>query len=98
MIWNVLSSYPLFVRSISHHLSPQSTKFIHQLIHEPTPRTAPLLEAVEYEEVNWANDFDQPSIYRGYPNPQREKAWEKLWRRSSLAFPFCLLAYANYRV
>lgn len=52
---------------------------------------APLLEAVEYEEVNWANDFEQPSIYRGYPNPGREKAWENLWRRSSSRAPFLLL-------
>lgn len=55
------------------------------LTREFTWRTAPLLEAVEYEEVNWTNDFDQPSIYRGPPNPQREKAWENLWRRLSLA-------------
>lgn len=51
---------------------------------------APLFEAVEYEEVNWTNDFDQPSIYRGYPNPEREKAWENLWRRLSPTISFLL--------
>ena len=42
---------------------------------------APMLEAVKYEEVAFANDFHQPSIYRGYPTQEREQAWEALWNR-----------------
>lgn len=42
-----------------------------------------MMEAVEYEDVTFANDFNQPSIYRGYPTPEREKAWEGLWKREA---------------
>lgn len=70
-----------------HHLV--SAQFVHLLTANDTPRTAPMLEAVEYEEVNWVNDFDQPSIYRGYPSPEREKAWNTLWQRSSPTFRSC---------
>lgn len=36
---------------------------------------APLLVAVEYYEVDWANNFHQESIYRGLPTPELELAW-----------------------
>lgn len=42
---------------------------------------APMLEAVEYYEVDWANEFHQESIYRGFPTPKLELAWDRLWRR-----------------
>ncbi|MCJ1469073.1 hypothetical protein MMC07_007705 [Pseudocyphellaria aurata] len=48
---------------------------------------SPMLEAIEYEEVNWVNDFDQPSIYRGYPSPEREIAWNTLWQHGTVNVP-----------
>lgn len=44
---------------------------------------APMIDAVEYEEITFANDFEQPSIYRGYPTYEREQAWKNLWDRMS---------------
>jgi hypothetical protein len=40
---------------------------------------APALEAIEYEEFNFPNEFDQPSIYRGPPTLELEQAWKDLW-------------------
>jgi hypothetical protein len=45
----------------------------------PDEGLAPLLEAVEYNTYNFENQFEQPSIYRGPPTPEIEKAWEELW-------------------
>lgn len=50
-----------------------------------------MLEAVEYEQVTLANDFDEPSIYRGYPTREREQAWEALWNRRWHFIPFSKL-------
>lgn len=40
--------------------------------------TAPALEAVEYHDIDFINDFNSTSIYRGPPTPEREEAWDKL--------------------
>lgn len=42
------------------------------------PPTAPMLEAVEYVEKDFSNEFNSTSIYRGPPTPEREAAWDKL--------------------
>lgn len=39
---------------------------------------APALEAVEYHDIDFINDFNSTSIYRGPPTPEREEAWDKL--------------------
>jgi hypothetical protein len=52
--------------------------------------SAPLLEAVVYYEVDWANNFHQESIYRGTPTPELELAWDRLWRRKYCSWPQAL--------
>ena len=44
---------------------------------------APALDVVRYEEVEFQNLFDEPSIYRGPPTAEREQAWQDLWERES---------------
>ena len=41
--------------------------------------SAPAMEAVEYEWRTFENDFFHPSIYRGSPTLELEKAWDDLW-------------------
>lgn len=40
---------------------------------------APLLEAVEYEDVNFENSFAHKTKYRGPPTAELEEEWGKLW-------------------
>ena len=40
---------------------------------------APLLDAVEYEDVNFDNDFAHQTKYRGPPTKELEEEWSKLW-------------------
>ena len=41
--------------------------------------TGPVLDAVEYYDVDYLNAFTQTSIYRGPPSPELDKAWLDLW-------------------
>ncbi|MCJ1475783.1 hypothetical protein MMC13_004447 [Lambiella insularis] len=45
------------------------------------------MDAVEYEELNWQNEFRQPSIYRGPPTLERERAWDELWNHGDMNIP-----------
>ncbi|KAF3387656.1 hypothetical protein F1880_001352, partial [Penicillium rolfsii] len=58
----------------------------------------PLLEAVEYYEVDWANNFHQESIYRGAPTPDLELAWDRLWRQHDINVPLDKLSSLNWSV
>ena len=40
---------------------------------------APLLDVVEYEDVNFDNDFAHQTEYRGPPTKELEEEWNKLW-------------------
>lgn len=40
---------------------------------------APALEVVEFIDVKFQNTFLEHTIYRGTPNPERERAWLDLW-------------------
>ena len=40
---------------------------------------APLLDVVEYEDVNFDNDFAHQTKYRGPPTKELEEEWSKLW-------------------
>ena len=40
---------------------------------------APLLDAVEYEDVNFDNDFAHQTKYRGPPTKELEEEWNNLW-------------------
>ncbi|KAK5661913.1 hypothetical protein OQA88_10022 [Cercophora sp. LCS_1] len=41
-------------------------------------------DAVEYWEGDAINPFTNPSIYRGPPTPEREKAWDDLWHHKGV--------------
>ena len=41
---------------------------------------APLLPTLEYEDFDFDNGFDTPSIYRGPPTLKIEAAWDRLIR------------------
>ena len=43
---------------------------------------APMLDAVEYQELNFDNDFRHETVYRGTPSFELERAWETLWNRT----------------
>ncbi|KAH8784569.1 hypothetical protein F5882DRAFT_294848, partial [Hyaloscypha sp. PMI_1271] len=49
---------------------------------------SPLVEAVEYYELNWDNDLDKTSIYIGKPTAEGEEAWNKLWDIGEVNIPF----------
>ncbi|KAJ6149819.1 Protein of unknown function DUF3328 [Penicillium samsonianum] len=57
-----------------------------------------MLEAVEYYEVDWANEFLQESIYRGSPTPKLEIAWDRLWRHNDINVPLNKLSSLNRSV
>ncbi|KAJ6128951.1 Protein of unknown function DUF3328 [Penicillium samsonianum] len=59
---------------------------------------SPLLEAVEYYEVDWANNFHQESIYRGSPTSELELAWDRLWRQHDINVPLNKLSSLNRSV
>ena len=40
---------------------------------------APLLDVVEYEDINFDNDFAHQTKYRGPPTKELEEDWDKLW-------------------
>jgi hypothetical protein len=42
-------------------------------------KIAPANEAIEYEEFDFDNDFAHQTVYRGVPNPELEKACDRLW-------------------
>lgn len=45
--------------------------------------TASMWDAVEFWEGDLRNEFNHSTIYRGPPTPEREKAWDELWRRKN---------------
>ncbi|RAL04917.1 oxidase ustYa family protein, partial [Aspergillus ibericus CBS 121593] len=49
--------------------------------------TAPLLEAVEYRDMNFSNRFAQQSKYRGPPTPDIEEAWQELLKLNPVSIP-----------
>ncbi|MCJ1225796.1 hypothetical protein MMC12_002445 [Toensbergia leucococca] len=48
---------------------------------------SPALDVVRYEEVEFQNLFDEPSIYRGPPTAEREQAWQDLWEHNTVSIP-----------
>jgi hypothetical protein len=40
---------------------------------------APALEAVDYYDYQWPNDFHQENPYRGEPTREKDAAWLELW-------------------
>ena len=48
---------------------------------------APLLDVVEYEDVNFDNDFAHQTKYRGPPTQELEEEWNKLWLCTYTLFP-----------
>lgn len=56
---------------------------------------SPLSDAVEFEEYDFINNPEQPSIYRGEPTHQKEKDWEKLWFYAGLPIPEDKLYHLN---
>ena len=40
---------------------------------------APLLDVVQFEDVNFDNDFAHQTKYRGPPTKELEEEWNKLW-------------------
>ncbi|MCJ1425929.1 hypothetical protein MMC29_003830 [Sticta canariensis] len=55
----------------------------------------PALEAVKYKDTTLQNKFDQPSIYRGPPTLERERAWLDLWDHAAISFPESKLPLLN---
>jgi len=51
------------------------------------PELAPLLDVVEYEEVDFVNPFAHKTIYRGPPTDELEEAWKELWYFGSVSIP-----------
>ena len=48
---------------------------------------APMVEAVEYYELDWDNDFWKKSLYMGKPTAEGDEAWDNLWNsKLSLCF------------
>lgn len=71
---NVHGNYPY---GVSSHLSSP--------LHTMTS-LAPALDALEYYELDFENEFEESSTYRGPPTLARENAWAELWdcEKSSL--------------
>ncbi|KAI3323785.1 hypothetical protein HD806DRAFT_522347 [Xylariaceae sp. AK1471] len=59
---------------------------------------SPANEAIEYEMTELENGFAHESVYRGPPTPEREKAWERLWRTGDYRFPEEQLSLINRTV
>ena len=49
--------------------------------------SAPLIEAVEYEEIDFANSFAEKSPFRGPPTAEMDEAWDKLWKFGGVNIP-----------
>ncbi|KUL80348.1 hypothetical protein ZTR_09709 [Talaromyces verruculosus] len=56
---------------------------------------SPALEAVEYETYTFQNSFNQSSIYRGPPTPERENAWNELMHGPGVNIPLNKLHLLN---
>ncbi|KAH8596830.1 hypothetical protein B0O99DRAFT_685309 [Bisporella sp. PMI_857] len=56
---------------------------------------SPLLDAVQYEEIDFVNRPEQPSIYRGAPTHELEREWEKLWFYGAVPIPENKMQYLN---
>ena len=54
---------------------------------------APLLDVVEYEEVEFTNDFAHQTKYRGPPTFELEAEWKKLWFCMSIQLRFHMFAH-----
>ncbi len=55
---------------------------------------APALEAIEFYETDFDNQFAHRSEYRGPPTVERESAWLDLWHRKPAYFFFIHVTYA----
>lgn len=49
-----------------------------------------MLEVLEFEDVQFDNEFWKPSPYKGRPTPELEKRWHDLWFCELLCPPACL--------
>ena len=58
---------------------------------------APMMDAVEYEKVQFENAFHQKSRYRGSPTPELEQAWLDLWN-CELDIPACYKFHVGPRL
>lgn len=56
---------------------------------------SPALDAVEFVDVKFQNSFLEHTIYRGTPNPDRERAWRDLWNFGPINIPFERLDVLN---
>ncbi|KAJ6437210.1 FluG domain-containing protein [Purpureocillium lavendulum] len=56
---------------------------------------APAMEAVEYQDVQFQNRFNEKSPYRGKPTAELEKAWLDLWNFGPVNIPLHKLKALN---
>lgn len=56
-----------------------SIQCVHPLLTKRDERTAPALDAIQYEYQLLQGSFMEPSPYRGRPTPQMDALWERLW-------------------
>ena len=58
---------------------------------------APMIDAVEYERVQFQNAFHHKSRYRGSPTPELEQAWLDLWS-CELDKSVCFIVHIDTRL
>lgn len=53
--------------------------------------TAPLNEAVEYEDFNFDNKFAHKTEFRGPPTEELEETWTEMWQSKFLgSMKYCV--------
>ncbi|KAL9035442.1 MAG: hypothetical protein Q9214_006580, partial [Letrouitia sp. 1 TL-2023] len=56
---------------------------------------SPAIEAVEYIDIDFDDDFDSTNIFRGPPTPEREDAWYNMTYKHGVEVPMNQLAGLN---
>ncbi|OCL00371.1 uncharacterized protein K441DRAFT_651284 [Cenococcum geophilum 1.58] len=56
---------------------------------------SPMVEAVEYYDLDWDNDFWKTSLYMGKPTAEGDEAWDNLWNIGEINIPFDVLHLLN---
>ncbi|KXJ84919.1 hypothetical protein Micbo1qcDRAFT_128869 [Microdochium bolleyi] len=56
---------------------------------------SPAIEAVEYIEYNWGNEFNSTSKFRGPPTPELEQAWTDVSLKHGISVPQDKLSFLN---
>ncbi|KAI4215178.1 MAG: hypothetical protein LQ351_002493 [Letrouitia transgressa] len=57
--------------------------------------SAPAIEAVEYIDIDFADEFNSTNIFRGPPTPEREDAWYNMTYKHGVEVPMNQLAGLN---